>query len=317
MNEILSIALFLLGFILILKGGDLMVEASVRLADATKIPSMVIGATIVSVATTLPEATVSFLASMSQQEELALNIAIGSIICNFALVLGITFLMLPSKIDSKALFKRSVFFALVLIVLVVFAFDLEITLFEGIILLIIFVLFLCFNLYLSKTENYSKVETSNVVQPQLYMVIIQFVLSTIAIGYGASVLVNNVKNISTIFGISEQIIGLSLISIGTNIPEIVTTIASVKQSSPEIGVGNIFGASLINATLLIGGSTLLASDHQITIQKYILVFCLPILFITLIALTLPIFKRGKSTRKQGVLLLTLYALYSILMAIIL
>jgi cation:H+ antiporter len=232
------------------------------------------------------------------------------------LVLGIAFVISPTKIDSKAFGKRSLFFVIVLAFIVIASLDLSINIFEGVVLIILFVSFLWFNVKQSKHENYVNNEEKNN-QPKFWLIIIQFIFSTIAIAYGAIVLVNNVSNISQIMGISEQLIGLSLIALGTNIPEIVTTISSVKKGSPEIGVGNIFGASLINATMLIGGSTLLASDHKISIENYIIFLCLPILFLILLFVTLPIMKNGRSSRLQGTILLFLYFAYSVLMAIFL
>lgn len=315
MVELLYIGLFLLGFVLIVKGGDLMVESSVWIAEITKIPAMVVGATIVSIATTFPETTIAFIASYSGQQELAINTAVGAMICNFTLVLGLSFMLMPTKIDPGSVAKRSVFFGAVLILSFLFALDKKISMAEGIILLIIFIVYLVFNLRLAKHEKGVVVPSATHSRPGLYMVLLQFVLSTIAIGFGASVLVSNVKNISEIIGISEEFIGLSFIALGTNIPEIVTTLTAVKKKNPEIGVGNIFGASLINATLLIGGSALLSPSRSIGLEKYIIFFSLPVLFLILLVSSLPIFRRGKSTRIQGFALLFIYLVYSIIMSI--
>ncbi len=315
MNEWLSILLFILGFVLILKGGDLLVESSVWFAKMTKIPSMIIGATIVSIATTFPETTVAFIASIGGEEELAMNTSIGSIICNFTLVLGLSFTFLPTKIDSGAFLKKVLFFLAVLVLFVLCAIDKKIGVFDSVILLFMFAIFIITNIKEAKKTTLD--ENSLSPRPSAVYIVLQFMISAFAIGYGASVLVKNVSNISSIFGISEDVVGLSIIALGTNIPEIVTTIDSIKRKMPEIGIGNIFGASIINATMLIGGATLLAPDSIISLNWFMLFVSVPLLFLTLAVVALPIMKKNKSNRFQGILLLGLYALYSILLGVLL
>ena len=139
--DILVVVLFLLGFVLILKAGDLLVESSVWIAEITKIPAMIIGATVVSIATTFPETTVAVLASLKGQEELALNTSVGSIICNFTLVLGLAFSILPSNINASRFSSKTRYFLIVLIVITLFCFWPSITFVHGIMLLVLFVVF--------------------------------------------------------------------------------------------------------------------------------------------------------------------------------
>lgn len=310
----LVIILFFLGFILILKAGDLLVESSVWIAEITKIPSMIIGATVVSIATTFPETTVAVMASLSSQEELALNTSIGSIICNFTLVLGIAFSVLPCKMDGKAFSSKSRYFLFLLIILSVFCLGDVINFIEGILLLIMFIVFLIINVNEAKHSKIITIE-NNTIRPPVWYIFIQFIISAACIGYGASVLVQNTKAISEIIGLSEDFVGLFLIALGTNIPEIVTAITAVRKKTPEIGVGNIFGASIINGTMLIGIASILAPDKNITINNFMRFVSMPIMFFTLIVVSLPIKKHGKSSRLQGVFLLLIYVIYSILMAI--
>ena len=311
--DIFIIILFLLGFVLILKAGDLLVESSVWIAEITKIPAMIIGATVVSVATTFPETTVAILASLSGQEELALNTSIGSIICNFTLVLGIAFTVLPSTINSTRFKSKTFYFLFVLVILTICCFWKEISYIHGIILLVIFIIFMFLNVRESKMSK-TEVLISQT-RPQTWYVILQFLVSAACIGYGASVLVKYTRAISEIFGFSEDFVGLFLIALGTNIPEIVTTITSIKKKTPEIGVGNIFGASIINATMLIGIASLLAPDRAISVNNFMRLVSIPIMYLTLFVVWFPIFKNGKSSRVQGIVLLLFYLLYSILMAL--
>lgn len=312
MSQILIVVLFFLGFLLILKAGDLLVESSVWLAEITRIPPMIIGATVVSIATTFPETTVAMLASFSGNEELAINTAVGSIICNFTLVLGIAFVFFPTKVDAKAFSHKSIFFLIVLVLVTVFSINGEIGLVEGIFLLILFFAFLVFNVGEAKKNRFEYEKNED--RPGIFIVLFQFVLSALAIAFGAAVLVNNVEGMSKIIGLSEEFVGLSLIALGTNLPEIVTTITSIKKRTPEIGIGNIFGASTINATLLVGISTIFSIGRTINLSKFIMFFSLPIMYLILFIISYPIMRKKRSTRLQGCLLILVYAVYSILMA---
>lgn len=313
MSQILVVLLFFLGFVLILKAGDLLVESSVWLAEITKIPPMIIGATVVSIATTFPETTVAMLASFSGNEDLAINTAVGSIICNFTLVLGIAFLFFPTKVDSKAFSRKSLFFLVVLILVTIFSLGGHIGLLEGVVLLILFFVFLIFNV--SEAKKYRMEYEKSEDRPSLSLVLFQFALSALAIAFGAAVLVENVEGLSKIIGLSEEFVGLSLIALGTNLPEIVTTITSIKKNSPEIGIGNIFGASTINATLLVGLSTILSVGKTISLSKFIMFFSLPLMYLILLIISYPIMRKKRSTRLQGGLLILVYVVYSIIMAV--
>ncbi len=312
--EILTTILFLLGFVLILKAGDLLVESSVWIAEITKIPSMIIGATVVSVATTFPETTVAILASLSGQEELALNTSVGSIICNFTLVLGIAFTALPSVMNVERFSGKIKYFLFVLVIITMLSLFKAINYIEGILLLLLFITFMFLNVKEAKKSNFDLSVGS--LRPATWYVIFQFIISAVCIAFGASVLVKNTKAISNVIGLSEEFVGLFLIALGTNIPEIVTAITSVRKKTPEIGVGNIFGASIINATMLIGISSILAPDKMISINNFMRFVSIPIMFLTLFVVWYPIKIKGKSSRLQGIILLLIYVIYSLLMAIL-
>ncbi len=311
MENVFSIVLFILGFVLILKGASFLVSSSVILAKKARIPSMVIGATVVAIATTFPETTVALVSCFNGMEEVGISTSVGSMVCNFTIVLGVAFLFLPTSIDPDSFFSKAIFFVISVIVLFAVGIDGRISAFEAIILMLVFVSFIVMNcIEATKSSTQEKIAIENQSWGQ---VIFEFLISALSIGLGAIVLVNNVDNISAMLGLNNSIVSFIVIAIGTNIPELVTTITSIKLKSPEIGVGNIFGASIIDCTLLVAGSVVVSSGKELLLsKKLIAVTCLALFLITAI-ISIPIIKNGRSNRKQGVYLIAIYLIYTILL----
>ena len=308
MINFLCIVVFILGFVLILKGGDMLVESSVNLAKKTKIPPMVVGATVVAIATTFPETTVSLISSFKGVEEVGINTAIGSMVCNFTIVLGVSFLLLPSKISANNFVSKIIYFCLCVILLLFLGLNGKFSTLEAIILLLLLVGFIILNIRdAKKSEESPSVE---MVKQSWVQIIAEFLVSALAVGLGAMVLVNNVDTISQMLGIKSGIVSFVIIAVGTNIPELVTTISSVRLKNPEIGVGNIFGASTIDCTLLIACSIFASSGSFITISRALLLVTVPTLLLITAIIAIPILKRNKSNRLQGALLIAIYLLYT-------
>lgn len=310
MGNALTIIIFILGFVLILKGGDVLVSSSVKLASKAKIPPMIVGATIVSIATTFPETTVSLISSFKGVEEIGINTAIGSTVCNFTIVLGMSFLICPTRVSSSGFLSKIVYFLVCVVVLFVFGINGIIGVFEAVVLLLMLVGFVVINLREAKTEN----TTTDVagLKDSWVKIIIEFVISALAIGLGAIVLVENVDAISEMIGVKSGVVSFVIIAIGTNIPELVTTFTSVKLESPEIGIGNIFGASIIDCTLLIACSVFASAGLVINVSKLIILFTMPTLILITTIIAFPIIRSGKTTRFQGAMLIIIYILYTYL-----
>lgn len=313
MSEFVCIIVFILAFVLILKGGDMLVESSVWFACKTKIPPMVVGATIVAIATTFPETSVSFFSGINGSESLAVNTAIGSMMCNFALVLGISFLCLPSDVSKDTFISKVLYFIFSLVVLFCVGADQKLSVFDAVILALVFVVFIIINFIEAKKSD----ETDSVIKsnpPGWVKIIFQFLISAFAIGYGANILVSNVDKLSSIIGVSEGLVGLIIISIGTNIPEFVTTLTSIRLHSSDIGVGNIFGSSIIDSSLLIAVTVLSSKNDVVNLPIKMLILTIPMLLLITAIIVFPILKSGRSNRKQGFLLIILFIVYSLLMA---
>lgn len=310
MTNVLSVVIFILGFILILKGASFLVSSSVMLAEKAKVPPIVVGATIVAIATTFPETTVSLVSSFNGMDTIGINTAVGSMVCNFTIVLGVAFLFMPSKIEPESFFSKTVYFCIAVFVLLILGFDGKISIVDSVIMLAVLVVFVVLNcVEASKCESRQKEIKKS--EPWL-KIVIEFLLSALSIGLGAIVLVENVDSISAMLGLDNNILSFIVIAVGTNIPELVTTITSVKMKNPEIGVGNIFGASIIDCTLLIATSALASPINAIFISKGLLLLTVPVLFIITAIIALPIIKNGRSFRWQGLALILLYFIYTYL-----
>lgn len=310
MGNALTIIIFILGFVLILKGGDILVSSSVKLASKAKIPPMIVGATIVSIATTFPETTVSLISSFKGVEEIGINTVIGSTVCNFTIVLGMSFLIYPTRVSSSGFLSKIVYFLVCVVALFVFGINGVIGVVEAVVLLLMLVGFVLINLREVKTEN----ATTDVagLKDSWAKIIVEFVISALAIGLGAIVLVENVDAISEMIGVKSGVVSFVIIAIGTNIPELVTTFTSVKLESPEIGIGNIFGASIIDCTLLIACSVFASAGLVVNVSKLLILFTMPTLILITTIIAFPIIRSGKTTRLQGAMLVVIYILYTYL-----
>lgn len=310
LNEMISIVCVLFSLILILKGGDLLVESSIWFAKKAGIPSLIVGATVVSFATTFPEISVAILSGIRGVEDLAINTALGSMVCNFALVLGLSFLLVPSFISKSGLSKKVLFFLSAILVLFVLSFDESLGITDAIIMLILFAVYMVSAMLDVRNKPESK-NVDDVKLPSWQTIVIQFIVSAFAVGFGANILVSNIENISMLFGINEGLLGVFIISIGTNIPEFVTTMTAVRLKDSAIGIGNIFGASIIDATMLVAVTVLSAQKSFIELPKNLSLLTVLVLIIITGIIVLPIIKNEKSNRLQGSILVVLFVIYSI------
>ena len=319
-----------------MKCGDLLVEVCLKFSKITGISQIIIGATMVSIATALPELFVSVIASYKGSNGLAVGNSIGTIISNGALILGI--LLAFSKTDYKDK-KRDIklIFPVVFSVLVLlFSLDLKISLVENIILLVCFVLFFIYNLVEAKnevktynqsilqenkessSEDYenltdkekSKDKKVSSRKKQIWLLILLFILGAGGIVLGAEILVNSATKIASFLGISEEIIGLTIVAIGTSLPELVTTINSLKKKNYNLAIGNITGANIINLTLILGLSGVFGGGNLL-VSKLTLFIYIPLVIIISLIISLPLFIKNKSYKWQGYILLFLYFAYFI------
>lgn len=319
-----DLLLLAVGLVLIIKGGDIFVDAGVAVARSLGVPEIIVGATVVSIGTTLPEIitsatsvvkgmTTSDAALTAGYNSLAVGNAVGSMMCNAGLILGIVILARPPR-AGKGFLPKGLFLLAVTALLAVFSLSGgAISLAEGIVLLVLFVIFTGLNVYEAAASRSGTLSPALVGSNSGAAVkrgvrgkdIAFFVLGAAAIALGATLLIDNAQSLCLEAGIPQQLVGITVVAVGTSLPELATALTSLKKGASDIGLGNIIGANVINATLLLGlitcitGSALPIDD----ITKNVAVWVS--LAITA-ALVLPTLFTGKTHRAQGLIMLALY-----------
>lgn len=294
------------GFLLIIYGGDAFVDSAIQLARITKIPPMVIGATVVSVGTTLPELCVSLIAAGEGQTATAIGNAAGSPLCNTALILALILAFATATISRRQIVPKICILFASLIAIVLFCLDKKIGLIEAIILLAIFVGYFVYCIVDAVRHPAKELDKPT---KKLWLIIVLLVVGAIGIAIGANLLVDSVSGIAGKMGVSEQIISLTVVALGTSLPELVTAITSLKKSNPELSMGNIVGANIINLTLVMGLSSIIAHGIDVSGDFVTLIVSLLIVIVSLVIVAVPVFVKGRTYRFQGISLLAIYTAY--------
>ena len=320
-NMLVPVLLFAVGLVLLIKGGDWFVDGATGIAHRFHIPELLIGATVVSIGTTLPEVMVSATSALSGHGEIAYGNAIGSIICNTALIAAITVTVRPPKVEGAALKIPVLFFFSAAAVYAVVAYTTgEFTRLVGAVLLAIFAAYMAYNVLrvrnLPQSEENTDADDSESGEKTsgLVMEIVKLVAGAAAIAFGADLLVDNGTLIAQALGVPESVIALTFVALGTSLPELVTAITSLVKGHGALSLGNIIGANLFNL-VLVSGSSVVLSPFAVPASKMIagmnasLIVDIPLMLLVMAFMTLPAMIRGKLQRWQGVTLLCVYAAY--------
>lgn len=307
MSYFLVILLFLAGLLLIIKGGDFFVDAAVWFAEALNIPKFIIGATIVSFATTLPELLVSVFASLGGKNVMAAGNAIGSVSANLGLIMGISVICIPAVIKRAEFAFKGVLMVLVSLLLWLFSKDGNIGVAESVIMLVFFAVFMTENTLAAKS-NMSASERNEVDKKDLGKNIFLFIVGILGIVIGSRLLVDNGSEIARMFGISEEIISITIIAIGTSLPELVTTLTAISKKQSSLSVGNIIGANIIDLSVILPLCSLVSGGNA-AVEPQTYNIDIPVcLGIGLLAIAPPLIF-GRLRRGQGALMLIAYIAY--------
>ena len=311
----LVIILFFVGFFLITKGADIFIDCTVKIGRKTGISELILGATIVSFATTLPELTVSVFASIDNYTTMSLGNAVGSIICNTGLILGLVVIISPFKVDKNMFSSKSIILLISVLTLMVLGANGSISRGDGFILIVLLIVFMYSNIKSVSGKN--RINSPNNMQSnscdniksskhENLKVGVLFVLGLIMMVVGSKLLVDNGVKIANSIGVPQGIISLTVIALGTSLPELVSSLTAIKKKHHEISVGNILGANILNIVSVIGISSLI-NDLPILSQNMRIDF--EFMTIILLILILPTIESGKLYRVQGLLLLSSYIIY--------
>ena len=313
---LIPVLLFLLGFLLLIKGGDWFVDGAVGLAHRFRFPELLIGATIVSIGTTLPEVMVSSQAALVGNSGISYGNAIGSVICNTSLIAALTIAIRPGKVNRQALVLPVATFFIVAALYAGIAYTTgRFNRVNGIIFLVLFVLYLVITVWQMKKHpdrSESEDEEEETKQRKLWMEILLLVVGAAAIAFGANLLVNNGTLIASALGVPDSVIGLTMVALGTSLPELVTAITALVKGHSALSLGNIIGANIFNI-ILVSGAAITLSPFSIPAEKTIaglpasFVVEIPVMFLVMAILCIPSVASGKLRRWQGIALLAIYA----------
>ena len=303
---------FLIGILLIVKGGDFFVDAAAWLAEISGIPKLIVGATVVSVATTLPELLVSLMAAVQGKVDMSVGNAVGSVTANIGLIMAISLICMPGAIRRKDYMVKSLSMLGAAAIIVVSGRLGEIGLLLSAALLVIFAFFITENVSAASAAVASKgaarVRRAKPSGREVLTNVVKFVLGAAGIVIGAQLLVDNGSELARFAGVSERVIGVTIIAVGTSLPELVTTITAIVKKQAALSVGNILGANIMDLTMIMPLCALV-SGKALPISPASARLDLPACLLVGLVAVVPALLREKFSRWQGLLLLAIYAGY--------
>ncbi len=318
-----NIALLLVGFVLLIKGADFFVEGSSSIAKILKVPSIVVGLTVVAMGTSLPEMSVSVSAALNGSNEIAISNVAGSNLFNLIVVLGVCALFAAVPVDRQVIRRDFPFSILITAALAFFMADFIkpwadtaegsagiLSRINSIILLLLFVAYLVFTVKsaMSDRKNLVAEENNQEEKPHSLIVSIIFIVcGVIAIKFGGDFVVDGAKYIALHIGMSETLVGLTIVAVGTSLPELVTSVVAAKKGETSLAVGNVIGSNIFNILLILGVS---GTIHPIGVEKQNFADMVIILIVSIIVYFFAR-SRKKIERKEGIIMLAIYSVYMV------
>ena len=317
-----SIIFFAIGLVLLIKGGDWFVDGATGIAKRFKLPDIVVGATVVSIGTTLPEVMVSTTGALAGSGAMAYGNAIGSIICNTALIAAISIAANPGPVNVKSMKMPVIFFFGSCAIYCLAAYVLgTFPRWMGFVMLAVFVIYMILTIRngLRNPDAVAAEEEEENSKPRtLWMELLLLVVGAAIIAVGADFLVEHGQIIALELGVPETVVALLFVALGTSLPELVTTITSLKKGRGSLGIGNVIGANIFNLVLVSGVSVTLA-PFDVPCENFLLdtglnlslVFEIPVMLGVMALMTVPALRKKKLSRWQGILLLGIYVAFCI------
>lgn len=308
---VLSILLVAIGIFFIVKGSDFFVDSAIKVSRMLGVSELIIGATVVSIGTTLPELVTSITAIVMDRvtegaglTEIAIGNSFGSMCCNIGLVLSTAMIFGKVKTDKRILPKAALLLLATLSVVAIFIFG-RLTIWHGVALFAIFVMFIAESIMSGKREMITIKATKIKLTPrEKVKVVIGLIFGAVCVSFGAYITVENIETLCGVLSIPPQIIGATVVAVGTSLPELATTISAIRKGSTDIGIGNVIGANIVNSTLLLSAVAFLSGGVTVDIfTGQIGVYFL--LSLTAIAIV-PTIIRGKGSKVQGIIMAILY-----------
>jgi len=319
-----ALALFAVGLVLLIKGGDWFVDSATAIAKRFRVPEIIIGATVVSIGTTLPEVMVSATAAINHNGAIAYGNAIGSIICNTALIAALTIAIRPAPVNRKAITMPVIFFFISAAIYLVAAYGFgRFDRWLGIVMLAVFALYMTLTIRQGfknpVTADPHEEEASS--EGSLLLSLAVLVGSAALIAIGADMLEGSSVSLATMAGIPTEVVGVTVVALCTSLPELVTAITALAKGHGALSLGNIIGANIFNLVLVSGAAVTISpfsvpQGSTIFGQNTSLVLEIPVMLGVMALMTLPAVFKKKLFRWQGATLLGIYAAFVLLQVLI-
>ncbi len=308
---IINFLIIIVGFLLLSKGADFLVDGSSLIAKRFHIKEIVIGLTIVSIGTSMPELMVSLTSAMTNHSDMAIGNVVGSNISNLFLILGICAIIKPLKFQEETVrleIPIVIFLTALLYILGNNSNEKIITKFEGLILVIFFILFIFYNIFMVKRDASPNEDKSDFSKKDILKAIIKIALGIIGLKYGSDFVVNNSSELALKFGVSEKIISLTIVSISTSLPELITSITATIKGEINLAIGNVIGSNIFNIVLIVGATALVKPiEYSVSYNKDLIIFLIGMIVLGI----LPIIRKNKMSKLAGVIYFSVYVVYMI------
>lgn len=309
----LDYVLLVVGLITLVLSGDFLVKGGVQIANHLNIPKLIVGLTIVSIGTSAPELFVSIGAAMKGSPDMSLGNVIGSNIANIGLILGITTLILPMPIAKETAKINFPIMVAISLLLWGLSYDTKLSRIDGILLVTLLIAYIFFLIRRTRSQK----RTTEVIEKptiSISLAILYIIGASIGLYFGADFLVTSAQNIALSFGVSERIIGLTVLAFGTSVPELATSIIAATKKQTDISVGNVLGSNIFNILCVLGTTSIVkeinVSDAVLNFDIYFMLGIVVLLFFTIIPLS-----NGRIQRGEGALLFLFYLGYITLLFI--
>lgn len=307
---ILNIIFIIVGFFLLVKGADLLVDGSSRIARKFNVKEIIIGLTIVSIGTSMPELIISVTSALKNQSDFAIGNILGSNISNLFFILGVCAIIKPLLFKKQTVKIEIPFVIFLTALLYIFGNNGDyhlITELEGIIFIVFCVLFTIYNIFISKNINNSEMEKNKNKDIKLSKSFLLIMIGIILLKFGGDFVVDNASRIATLLGISERVISLTIVAISTSLPELITSALATYKGEIDLAIGNIIGSNILNIVLIVGIMAIINPiPYSVSFNKDLMIFLIGMIFLFIVPF---IGEKYKIERVSGYIYLISYYIY--------
>lgn len=305
---LISVMFIILGFIFLIKGADFLVEGASNLAKKFHIPEIIIGLTIISIGTSMPELFVSITSSIGGYSDMAIGNVIGSNIVNLLFILGISAWLNPIEVKKETKFIE---IPLCLVITIIFMITCNIkhgiSRAEGIFLILLFIMFIFYTIFMARKENKEENIEEEERKTTLFKDILSIIIGIVALKVGGDLTVRYAVKVAEFFNVSEKIISITILAIGTSLPELVTSVSASIKGKSDIAIGNILGSNIFNMLLIIGTSSIITPIiYNLSYNKDLFVLIFATILLSIFTIIPP---KNKMSRVNGAIYTFIYIEY--------